>query len=169
MHSRRRAGTVTYRYGSELTDFTVLADLAGQRSSVTVTGWDVAAKRALSEQADDQALGAELGNGQSGASLLGTALATRKETVARTAPLSGDEARARAEALFRRDARRFVRGRGTVPADGVCRVGAGVRLEGLGPLFSGQYYVTECTSTFDSQRGFQAAFTVERPALGRPR
>jgi phage protein D len=168
-HSTRRGAGATYRYGNELTRFTVLADLAGQRSSVTVTGWDVAAKKALAEKADDQALGAELDDGQSGASVLGTALATRKETVARTAPLSSGEARARAEALFRRDARRFVRGRGRVAADGTCRVGAGLRLEGLGPLFSGRYYVTDCTSTFDSQQGFQADFTVERPALGRPR
>ena len=82
LHSRRRTGTVTYRYGNQLSEFTVLADLAGQRSSVTVTGWDVSAKRALSERADDQVLGAELGSGLSGASVLGTALATRKETVA---------------------------------------------------------------------------------------
>jgi phage protein D len=168
LHSKRRTGNVTYRYGRELTDFTVLADLAGQRSSVTVSGWDVAAKRALAERADDQALGAELGDGQSGASLLRTALATRKETVARTSPLGSDEARARAEAMFRRDARRFVRGRGIVQADGKCRVGATVRLEGLGPLFSGDYYVTECVHTFDSQLGFRVAFTVERPAIGRP-
>ena len=33
-------------YGNELREFTVLADLAGQRSGVTVSGWDVAAKRA---------------------------------------------------------------------------------------------------------------------------
>lgn len=169
LHSKRSAGKVTYRYGAELSEFTVLADLAGQRSSLTVTGWDVSGKRALAERADDSALGAEIGSGQSGASLLGTALATRRETVATASPATSDEARARAEAMFRGDARRFVRGRGNVPADGKCRVGATVTLEGLGSLFSGAYYVTECTHTFDGQLGFRAEFVVERPALGRPR
>jgi phage protein D len=167
-HARRRTGTVSYRYGNELTDFTVIADLAGQRSSVTVTGWDVAGKRALSERADDGALGAELGSAQSGASVLGTALATRNETVARTTPHNIDEARARAEAVFRRGARRFVRGRGVIPADGKCRVGTRVHVDGIGPLFSGDYYVAECTHTFDSERGLRAEFVVERPGLGRP-
>jgi phage protein D len=167
-HARRNGGRVRFGYGNELLEFTVLADLADQRSSVTVTGWDVAGKQSLSELADDGALGAELGAGDSGASVLGTALAERKEIVSHAVPLAGDEARARAEALFRSRARRFVRGHGIAQTAGKLRVGATVQLDGLGPLFSGDYCVAAATHRFDTEQGMRSDFTVERPALGRP-
>ncbi|HNU03283.1 MAG TPA: hypothetical protein PKL67_03950, partial [Anaerolineae bacterium] len=40
--ARRNAGSVTLTYGAGLLEFTVLADLAHQRSAVRVSGWDVA-------------------------------------------------------------------------------------------------------------------------------
>jgi phage protein D len=139
-----------------------------QRSSVVVSGWDVAAKRAVSEQADEQALGAEVGDADSGASVLKRALAERKETVAHHAPRVSAEARAEAEGIFRRAARRFVRGTGTATVDASFRVGATVQVDGVGPLFSGDYYLTETTHLFDGQRGMRCEFVVERPGLGRP-
>jgi Bacteriophage probable baseplate hub protein len=48
----RTGGTaITLGYGNELRELTVIADLAGQRSSVTVSGWDVAEKQAIKETA----------------------------------------------------------------------------------------------------------------------
>jgi phage protein D len=167
-HARRNGGRVRFGYGNELLEFTVLADLADQRSSVTVTGWDVGGKQSLSEQADDAALGAELGSGDSGASILRSALAERKEIVSHAVPLGSAEARARAEALFRSRARCFVRGHGIAQTAGKLRVGATVQLDGLGPLFSGDYYVAAATHRFDTEQGMRSDFTVERPALGRP-
>jgi uncharacterized protein len=166
-HARRNGGRVRFGYGNELIEFTVAADLAHQRSSVTVTGWDVAGKQALSERADDAAVTGELGDKDSGASILKTALAERKDTVAHSIPLGSAEARARAEALFRSRARRFVRGHGIAQTDAKLRVGATVQLDGLGPLFSGDFYVTEATHRFDSEQGMRTELTVERPGLGR--
>jgi uncharacterized protein len=167
-HTRRQGGRLRFGYGNELSHFVVAADLAHQRSSVTVTGWDVAGKQGLSERADDAALGGELGNGDSGASVLRTALAERNETVSHAAPLASDEAQARAEAIFRRGARRFVRGHGIAQTDARLRVGATVQLDGIGPLFSGDYYVADATHRFDAEHGMRTDFTVERPGLGRP-
>jgi phage protein D len=168
-HSRRRGPRAHLGLGRELISFHVLADLAMQRSSVVVTGWDVGAKRPLSERADDQSLGGELGSSDSGASVLRTALAERKETIAHAVPFASAEARAEAEAIFRRGARRFVRGRGTARVvDAKLRVGATVRIDGVGPLFSGDYYVAETTYRFDRRGGTRCDFTAERPGLGRP-
>jgi phage protein D len=166
-HARRNGGRLRFGYGNELLEFAVLADLAHQRSSVTVTGWDVAGKQALSERADDAAVTGELGGKDSGASVLKSALAERKDTVSHSVPLGSAEARARAEALFRGRARRFVRGHGTAQTDAKLRVGATVQLDGLGPLFSGDFYVTETTHRFDSEQGMRTELTVERPGLGR--
>ena len=44
-HADRDAGTVALTHGGDLREFSVLADLAGQRTGVSVSGWDVAAKR----------------------------------------------------------------------------------------------------------------------------
>jgi len=167
-HSRRRGQKTRIGYGNQLSRFTVLADLAMQRSSLRVTGWDVAGKRALSEQADDQSLGAEVGSADSGASVLKTALAERKETVAHASPRGSAEARAAAEAIYRRGARRFVRGTGSATVDANFRVGATVTVDGVGPLFSGDYYLAETTHLFDGVRGMRCEFVVERPGLGRP-
>lgn len=153
--------------GHELREFTVLADLAGQRSSVTVSGWDVQGKQEVKHEAGDSVLSGELGNDESGASLLSSKLAERKEAVVHTVPLSSQEAQARAEAYFKLVARRFVVGRGVTETDAKLRVGAKVDLSGLGPLFSGTYYVSEARHLFDGVKGLRTEFVAERPGLGR--
>lgn len=155
-------------YGNQLREFTVLADLAHQRTALVASGWDVGAKSELRHEAGDDCLGGELENGESGASVLRSALGERKESVAHAVPLSGEEARTVAEAAFRLGARRFLRGRGIVePVPGL-RVGATVDLTGLGPLFSGAYYLCDIVHRFDGRSGFRTEFTAERPWLGRP-
>ena len=166
--SGRGATTVTLAYGSDLRELTVLGDLAEQRTSVTVTGWDVGGKQAIAETADAAALGGELGSDESGADILARSLAERKETVATPVSPATDEARARAEALYRRRARRFVHGRGVASGNARLRVGVKVTLQGLGPLFSGDYYLAECRHVFDDVHGYRTEIAVERPGLGRP-
>jgi phage protein D len=155
-------------YGGTLREFEALADLAHQRTSVEVGGWDVAAKQALRERATDSVLGAELRGGDSGATVLRQALGERKESVATAVPLTTQEARARAEAIFRRLARRFVSARGVAETSSTLRVGATVKLEKLGPLFAGDYYVTEVRHLFDGEEGLRTEFAAERPGLGKP-
>lgn len=168
--SSRTGGTpISLGYGSELREFTVIADLSGQRSSVAVSGWDVAGKTAISETADDGDLGGEATGGVTGASILSTAFAERKESVVATVPLATAEAQARAKAIFRRLARGFVSGRGVAQTDPGLRAGATVRLRGVGPLFDGDYYVTEVTHLFDGAMGLRTELHVERAWLGRPR
>jgi phage protein D len=165
-HSKRNGSALRLGYGNELREFTVLADLANQRSSVTVTGWDVAGKSGLREVAAADVLGAELKGGKSGPSILDATLGKRKETVAHSVPLTSQEAKARAEALFKHRARRFLRGRGVAALDPKLRVGAFAKLDGLGALFAGEYYVTEVRHSFDGARGLRTEFVAERPGLG---
>ena len=63
---------------------------------------------------------------------------------------------------------RFLTGRGIAETDARLRVGATVDLQGLGPLFSGKYYVSETRTLFDGVRGLRTEFGAERPGLGRP-
>jgi uncharacterized protein len=162
-----RAGTsFTLTYQQGLREFAVLADLAHQRSSVSVNGWDVRGKSALTYEATDAVLGAELNGSTSGSSVLGSALGSRKETLAHTVPLSSQEARGEAEAVFKLTARRFLVGRGVAETDARLQVGNILDLKGLGPLFSGKYYLSEVRHLFDGTYGLRTEFTVERPGLG---
>jgi phage protein D len=162
-----RAGaafTLTYQQG--LREFTVLADLAGQRSAVSVNGWDVGGKSALTYEATDSVISGELNGGRSGASVLAAALGARNEALAHTVPLSSQEARAEAEAVFKLGARRFLVGHGVAETDARIRVGGVLDLKGLGPLFGGKYYLSEVRHVFDGSRGLRTEFTAERPGLG---
>jgi phage protein D len=164
--SRRNAGTVSFTYGQNLLEFSVLADLAHQRTSVLVSGWDVAHKQAIDVEAGESVIAAELNGGRSGSAVLAQALTQRRERIVSAMPLSQEEAQKAAEARYRDRARRFVRGTGVVDGNVKIRVGATVELKGLGSLFNGPYYVTLARHTFDMRDGYRTTFEVERPGLG---
>ncbi|MDT5296264.1 MAG: uncharacterized protein QOJ76_3144 [Acidobacteriota bacterium] len=164
--TRRNANTVALKYGSTLLEFSVLADLSHQRTTVRVSGWDVAGKKALDEEAGESVVSAELDGKRSGGSVLGQALAKRKERVVAAVPLSQPEARAMAEARYRARARSFVTGRGRADGSPTVRVGSTLDLSGLGDLFDGKYYVKLARHTFDLENGYRTSFEVERPGIG---
>jgi phage protein D len=171
LHAHARADrdrvNLDLAYGGQLREFTVLADLAHQRSAVIVSGWDVSGKTALRHEASSSVISGELNGDQSGVSLLASAMGERKETLAHIVPLANDEAQTLAESYFKMAARRFVVGHGVAETNAQLRVGARVNLSGLGPLFNGKYYVTEVQHVFDNTAGLRSEFTVERPGLGR--
>ncbi|MGO9428655.1 phage late control D family protein [Rhodoblastus sp.] len=163
--SRREAAQVDLTYGQDLLEFSVLADLSHQRSSVTVTGWSVPDKAPISVQADQGALGNELSGLQGGSAILGQALASHSETVARATPLTQAEAQAVARARYCARARGFVRGAGVVDGNIKVRVGSKLGLSGLGPLFDGSYYATRARHSFTLRDGWRTAFDAERPGI----
>lgn len=167
LRTDRSSRAVKLTMGAQLREFSVLADLAHQRTGVTVGGWDVSGKSQLTYEAKDAVIGSELNGDASGASILASAFGERREAVAHTVPLSSSEAQAAAESYFRDHARRFVVGHGVTQPDPQMRVGATVDLDGLGPLFNGKYYVAEVRHLFDGVKGLRSEFAAERPGLAR--
>lgn len=165
--SARSGQPLKLKYGAELRQFTATADLAHQRTSVTVSGWDVKGKRAIASKAEEAAVRSELGSDVSGAKLLQDAFGKRDESVAHTVPLTADEAKSHAESWYRAAARRFLVGHGLAQPNAKLRVGAWVELDGLGPLFNGRYYLADVQHLFDGTGGFRSEFTAERPGLGK--
>ncbi len=163
----RNGGAVKLKHGKDLLEFSVIADLSEQRTSVTVSGWDVSAKDAIVEKAEQSAIDAELAGTTSGIEILGSTLAARHEALVHRAPVTSAEAHAQAEAQLRMRARRFVVGRGRAQANARLRVGSFVDLDGLGKLFEGKYYLTEVRHVFDAAKGIRTEFTAERPGLGQ--
>lgn len=164
--SRRQTEELSLSYGHRLKEFAVSADLARQRTSLTVSGWDVEAKETIEYESDETAIQSELNGGQSGSALLEKTLGRRADMLVHHVPLSNDEARSTADAHYRSMARRFLTGQALADGDGRLRAGSHVQLDGLGPLFEGRYYVSEVTHTFDSRNGYRTYFRVERPDLG---
>jgi len=165
--SKRNNGTVKVSYGAELREVSVIADLAGQRTSVSLNGWDISGKSAMTYEAKEQVISGELNGDSSGISILKSSFGDRKEAVAHTVPLSSSEAQAEAEAVMRMTARRFVVARGVAIGDAKLRVGTYVDMQGLGPLFSGKYYLCQVKQMFDGTQGFRTEFTAERPGIGK--
>jgi phage protein D len=165
--SSRGGSPVKLTYGKELRELRVLADLAGQTTSLEVTGWDVSGKQALKEEVTDSVVRSELGGGDSGPSILKSAFGDRKDAFANAVPQTSAEAHARAEALLKRRARRFLVGHGTAETKPELVVGATVTLAGVGPLFNGDFYIAATEIAFDGAAGMRTELELERAGLGK--
>ena len=166
-HTARGGQPIDMIYRQGLREFSALADLADQRTTVTVTGWDVSAKQAISHDATDTVIQNELNGDVSGLSILQQTLGDRKDQVSHTVPLTTQQAQYAAESYLKTTARRFVTGRGSSDVQSDLHAGSFVNLREIGPLFSGKYYVSEVRHVFD-RAGLRTDFLVERPGLGRP-
>lgn len=166
--AQRNGATVTLAWAGTLREFEVSADLAHQRTGLVATGWSVADKQATKHQADEAAIRAELNGAPSGSETLQNAFGARVDTLAHGLPAGDAQARVLAEASFRYLARRFVVGRGVAETQAGLRVGAKVSITGIGPLFEGDYTVTEVQVCFDPKQGLRTEFCCDRPFIGRP-
>jgi phage protein D len=163
----RQGGTLELSWAGPLREFSVSADLAHQRTKLVGAGWSVADKRASKHEADEAAIRSELEGGDSGASTLQQAFGERVDSLAHGVPASDAQARVLAAATFRHHARRFVVGRGVAETKAELRVGAKVKIKGVGPLFEGSYFVTDVAIRFDAKAGLRTEFMCDRPAIGQ--
>ncbi len=162
----RRQGRVVLSLRQNLREANIGADLAGQRTSFSVGGWDPSTKEAIDVEADVSALASErAGGGTAGSELLQQAFGDRPERVVHTLPLGPDEARKVAEGHFLAMARRFVAGEVVADGDARIQVGTQVELTGLGPWFSGVYDVVGTQHLFDLAVGYRTHVHVERAEL----
>jgi uncharacterized protein len=163
----RPAARVELRWAGSLREFHVEADLAGQRTALVASGWNVADKQGASDKAGDSAISGEMGSDTGGAAILKSAFGERVDTIAHALPRNGSEARAIAQASFRHMARGFVKGDGVAEAKAAIRVGATLAMTGLGPLFDGSYRTTSVLHRFDQMAGMRTEFSCERAGIGR--
>jgi phage protein D len=166
-HSSRGGQPLQLTYGQEIREFRVLADLSLQRTSFSVNGWDVSGKSAITHEATASVISSELNGDTSGVSILSSKFGDRKEAVAHSIPLTSQDAQSAAESFFKLSARRFVVGQGVAETDAQIQVGRKAQISGLGPLFSGTYYLTEVRHLFDGALGIRTEFIAERPGIGQ--
>ncbi len=163
---QRPGGETTLVMSKELIALQIDADLAQQRSSVAVSGFDAGAKDGVEASADSGSLGGLAAGGTSGLSALEQGFGVRKTQRLHDTPLNREQAEARAKAELRRRAQGFVRARGTTTGSARLQVGSRLRLERVGALFDGDgYVVAELLQRFDAIEGFRTEFVAERGCI----
>jgi phage protein D len=163
----RREGTaLALAHGGELFSVRLCADLAHQRSSVIVGGYDADRRAGIDERAGPDVVDAEITGGRTGPRLVARALGPSTTYRVREAALTAAEAQAWARAEMLRRGRRFVTVAGTTRGTPALDVGSRLRLELVGAPFDGDgYYVTNVRHTFDHASGYRTHFEAERATL----
>jgi phage protein D len=162
-----RTGTsITLVQGNQLLDVRLRADLAHQRSSIKVSGFDAAQRDRIDEEAEGSVVQSETSGGRTGPSILQQAFGDRASYRARNVPLESGEAQAWAKAEMLRRARAFVTVAGTTAGTPDMQVGSKLTLDRVGQPFSGDgYYVTRTRHTYDLEHGYRTHFEAERPTV----
>ena len=164
-HFQRNSGEVVLTYGEDLLELSIKADLTGQCTSLTVSGWDNN-KSELSFQAGEEEIENELHGHKSGSEILQETIGLRDEQIVHQFPNNLQEAQTLAQSFYRSTARKFVNGQGVCQGDARIRVGTHLEIQGIGELFNGKYYVIESRHTFTQRDGYLTHFNLERPGLG---
>jgi phage protein D len=161
----RTQDAVALAWAGTLRSFTVLADLARQRSAVVASGWDVSGKEGVSHKGAKDAIQAELNGDTPGGDILVQALGERIDTLAHGVARSADEAKQLADASYRHMARGFVTGEGVCETDAKLRAGVKLDLTGIGPIFEGSYRAISVTHLYDPEHGARTEFRCNRPGI----
>lgn len=164
--SRKKVSSLELTYKQRLKEFSVLADLAHQRTHLKVAGWDISAKEKLEIEVEKSTIQSELQGGLGGSQVLNDAFGQRKESIVHLAPMSEEETRSLAESSYRTLSRQFVTGKGMAEGDARLKAGAHVTINGVGRLFNGLYYVNNVQHMFSADNGYKTHFSVERAAIG---
>ncbi len=139
----RTATTLSLVMGDDLLEAQMRADLAHQRTSVKVSGYDATERDSISEEAGSDAIQAEISGGRTGSAVLQQAFGERVSFRVRGDPLVAGEAQAWARAEMLRRARGFVTVSGMTNGTADMIVGSKLTLDRVGAPFGGDgYYVT---------------------------
>lgn len=162
-----RTGTeISLVQGNQLLDVQIRADLAHQRTSVRVTGYDARERDAIDEEAGDDAIRAEVSGGLTGPAILKRAFGERASYRVRDVALADAEAREWARAEMLRRGRGFVTAVGTTGGTADMVVGSRLALERVGaPFNGGGYYVTRVHHSYDRTSGHRTHFEAERATV----
>jgi phage protein D len=163
----KRPGTeLTLVQGGSLLTARLCADLAHQRSTVAITGYDASARDKIDERAGAEAIGAEVSGGRTGPDVVERALGKAVSYRVREVSLKSDQAQAWARAEMLRRSRRFVTVSGLTRGSPDMTVGSKLKLTDVGqPFEGGGYYTTRVRHTFDLTSGLRTYFEAERATV----
>jgi phage protein D len=125
---------------------------------VNLRGWDPATKSAIVGKATTTDQTGVMGSSTKAGDVWSSAFQTSKQYVRVTSPVGSEaEAQDYAKAILNDYAIEMITGEGATIGLPLLRAGKNVQIEGLGPLFNGQYLVTTTTHTLDGS-GYATTF-----------
>jgi phage protein D len=163
----QRTGTeLTLVQGNHLLSLSARADLAHQRATVKVSGYDAQTREAITEEAGEDAINAETSGGRTGIGLAQQVFGDLTSYRVRVIAMTRDEARSFAQAEMKRRARGFVTVSGVTRGSPDMIVGSRLKLERVGTPFEGSgYYVTRVCHSYDLADGHRTRFEAERATI----
>jgi phage protein D len=157
--------TYTLEWGKTLKSFNPTMNTLRQVNEVIVRGYDLMTRQEIVGRAGAGDEDTKMGGRQTGAQVAAQAFGRRIEEVRVETPIaSQQEADQLARAIYNDRALQFVTGNGSSIGLPDLRAGRVIELQGLGPRFSGLYYITQSTHTISSG-GHQTNFSVRRNAV----
>ncbi len=150
--------TFELRYPGSLLEFKPTLTTANPVKSVTVRGWNRKTKQPITETVtlDDQKL-----NRNKDLYEMLKKCDPREEIVVNEPVFTPTQARNRAVALLTERQKQMVKCTGTTIGLPDLRAGKKVRIKGVGPTFSGTYFITETTHTIGAS-GYTTNFSARR-------
>ncbi|CAG1003580.1 hypothetical protein MYXO_03218 [Myxococcaceae bacterium] len=157
--------TYVLEWGKFLKSFTPTLNTLHQVSEVVVRGYDPKNKTEIIGHAGGGDEESTMGGSRTGAQVAADAFGTRSQEMRIDPPIaSQEEADQRARAIYNQRALQLVTGSGSSIGLPDLRAGRVIELQGLGPRFSGLYYLTQTTHNIGGG-GYLTAFSAKRNAL----
>ncbi len=160
----KEAATLTLEYRRDLLWFTLRQRTNFQGSEVTVRGWDVKGKKAISAKAGLGDAFSKMGGTQTGAEI-SALFGPSSLAIVDQAVLDASEAKVIATARFNALLEAFITGEGRCLGAPELRAGKTIEITGLGAPFDGIYYVTSSTHSIRAGQGYQTEFKVRRSGI----
>jgi uncharacterized protein len=149
-----------------LKTFSVTLNTLQQTGSVTVRGYDPQTKKEIVGRAGAGDENSRMGGSVTGPQISAGAFHKQRQYVRVGTPVASQaEADELARAIYNDRAMEFLTGNGSTIGIPDLRAGNTVSLEGLGPRFSGLYYIDEATHSLGGT-GYLTNFTAKRNAVG---
>ena len=148
-------------FGETLNEFHPRLTTVDQINEVSARGWDPMQRKAVVGQASNGHSGPKVGLGGTGGDVAKKAFSVTAKLLVADRPIREQSiADNLAQAtLDRRDAR-FIEAEGTAIGTPGLGAGVSVKLSGVGARFSGTYFVTATTHSYDAKSGYATRFAV---------
>lgn len=152
-------------WGQTLKSFNPTLNTLQQVNEVIVRGYDPKAKKEIVGRAGAGDEETTMGGAQTGAQVAAQAFGSQREEVRVATPVaSQEEADQIARAIYNQRALELVTGSGSCIGLPDVRAGRVIELQGLGPRFSGLYYILQSTHSLSSG-GYLTTFSVKRNSV----
>lgn len=155
---------LTLSLDKNLLEFYPRLTTLSQVEKMEVRSWNSQEKKVIVGQANLGKESARLGDSASGPEISKRVFGQSGSAIVDWPVSSQAEADKVALGSFNEMALAYITGDGVCVGQADLRAGTVVRVEGLGKRFSGLYYVTSTTHSYDSLQGYSTAFTFRRNA-----